>query len=82
MMLMSLLLVLSLERLITKTPNWHIEKYTAQYRAFLQDKGLIKFQEGKEGEEESKEVSSTNRTPPRPVRYAPVHKSYRQAPPL
>lgn len=51
MMLMSLLLVLSLERLITKTPNWHIEKYAAQYRAFLQDKGLIKFQEGNEGEE-------------------------------
>ncbi|CAI3964911.1 beta-lactamase regulator AmpE [Alteromonas macleodii] len=58
MMLMSLLLVLSLERLITKTPNWHIEKYAAQYRAFLQDKGLIKFQEGNEGEERSKKVSS------------------------
>lgn len=59
MMLMSLLLVLSLERLITKTPNWHIEKYAAQYRAFLQDKGLIKFQEGNEGEEGSKKASST-----------------------
>ena len=59
MMLMSLLLVLSLERLITKTPNWHIEKYAAQYRAFLQDKELIKFQEENEGEEGSKKVSST-----------------------
>ena len=57
MMLMSLLLVLSLERLITKTPNWHIEKYAARYRAFLQDKGLIKFQEDNEGK--SKKASST-----------------------
>ena len=35
MMLMSLLLVLSLERLITKTPNWHIEKYAAQYLSLI-----------------------------------------------
>jgi len=60
MMLMSLLLVLSLERLITKTPNWHIERYAAQYRAFLQDKGLIKFQEtDEEREGKGKKASST-----------------------
>ena len=60
MMLMSLLLVLSLERLITKTPNWHIERYAAQYRAFLQDKGLIKFQEtDEEREDKDKKASST-----------------------
>jgi len=53
MMLMSLLLVLSLERLITKTPNWHIEKYAGQYRAFLQDKGLMQFQEGEGGNEKA-----------------------------
>ena len=59
MMLMSLLLVLSLERLITKTPNWHIEKYAAQYRIFLQDKGLVKAREKDEGgEEESDKTSS------------------------
>ncbi len=38
MMLMSLLLVLSLERLITKTPHWHIEKYASQYRDFVFEK--------------------------------------------
>lgn len=53
MMLMSLLLVLSLERLITKTPNWHIEKYAGQYRAFLQDKGLMQFQESEGGNEKA-----------------------------
>ena len=63
MMLMSLLLVLSLERLITKTPNWHIEKYAVQYRAFLHDKGLIKLKEigeesREEGNEERKPASS------------------------
>ena len=41
MMLMSLLLVLSLERLISKTPSWHIEKYASQYRDFLQKKGWL-----------------------------------------
>ena len=41
MMLMSLLLVLSLERPISKTPSWHIEKYASQYRDFLQKKGWL-----------------------------------------
>ena len=57
MMLMSLLLILSLERLMTKTPNWHVEKYAAQYRAFLQNKGLLKFQEENTGDKESKKSS-------------------------
>ena len=58
MMLMSLLLVLSLERLIIKTPNWHVEKYAAQYRAFLQKNGLFKFQERNENGKDSEKVSS------------------------
>ncbi|APE06720.1 MAG: regulatory signaling modulator protein AmpE [Alteromonas sp.] len=41
MILMSLLLVLSLERLISKEPNWHIEKYASQYREWLTGKGWI-----------------------------------------
>ena len=45
MMLMSLLLVLSLERLITKDSKWHIEKYAAVYRDFLHDKGFISLRE-------------------------------------
>ena len=35
MMLMSLLLVLSLERLITKDSHWHIETYATKYRQLL-----------------------------------------------
>ena len=58
MMLMSLLLVLSLERLITKTPNWHIEKYAGQYRALLKDMGLINLYEEKESEDARKKASS------------------------
>ncbi|WP_338518507.1 beta-lactamase regulator AmpE [Alteromonas gracilis] len=42
MMLMSLLLVLSLERLITKSRYWHVETYAAMYRRFLNDKGWLK----------------------------------------
>lgn len=41
MILMSLLLVLSLERLISKEPNWHIEKYASQYREWLTGKGWL-----------------------------------------
>ena len=39
MMLMSLLLVLSLERIISKDTNWHIETYAASYRQFMAEKG-------------------------------------------
>ncbi|CAD5262576.1 AmpE protein [Alteromonas sp. 38] len=38
MILMSLLLVLSLERLITKTPVWHIERYAAAYQNWLNER--------------------------------------------
>jgi AmpE protein len=38
MILMSLLLVLSLERLVSKEPRWHIEKYASQYREWLIEK--------------------------------------------
>lgn len=41
MMLMSLLLVLSLERLITKDTHWHVETYANQYRQFVIDKGWL-----------------------------------------
>lgn len=41
MMLMSLLLVLSLERLITKDTHWHVETYANQYRQFLIDKDWL-----------------------------------------
>ncbi|MCG8497085.1 beta-lactamase regulator AmpE [Alteromonas sp. 07-89-2] len=56
MMLMSLLLVLSLERLITKDSKWHIEKYAAVYRDFLHDKGFISL---RESEHEGSKASST-----------------------
>ena len=36
MILMTLLLVLSLERVVSKDANWHIERYAAQYRAWLE----------------------------------------------
>ena len=67
MMLMSLLLVLSLERLITKTPNWHIEKYAAQYRDFLHDKGLLKLK--KSEEESEKETNEEMPSAPSAVLY-------------
>jgi AmpE protein len=38
MILMSLLLVLSLERLITKTPVWHIERYAVAYQNWLYER--------------------------------------------
>ncbi|MDO6568298.1 beta-lactamase regulator AmpE [Alteromonas sp. 1_MG-2023] len=38
MILMSLLLVLSLERLITKTPVWHIERYAVAYQNWLSER--------------------------------------------
>lgn len=41
MILMSLLLVLSLERLMSKAPSWHIEKYASQYREWLTGKGWL-----------------------------------------
>lgn len=42
MMLISLLIVLSLERSLTKTPAWHVETYAAQFRRWVTDKGWIK----------------------------------------
>lgn len=41
MILMSLLLVLSLERLISKESRWHIEKYASQYRDWLFEKNWL-----------------------------------------
>ncbi|MDB2330896.1 beta-lactamase regulator AmpE [Alteromonas sp.] len=41
MILMSLLLVLSVERLVNKQPNWHIEKYAEQYREWIAGKGWL-----------------------------------------
>ncbi|WP_421132192.1 beta-lactamase regulator AmpE [Alteromonas sp. A079] len=41
MILMSLLLVLSMERLVTKQPHWHIEKYAEKYRAWTTEKGWL-----------------------------------------
>ncbi|WP_420933630.1 beta-lactamase regulator AmpE [Alteromonas sp. A081] len=41
MILMSLLLVLSLERLVSKEPRWHIEQYASQYREWLIKKNWL-----------------------------------------
>ncbi len=41
MMLISLLLVLAIERNGVKTPHWHIEHYGARYRSWLTDKGWL-----------------------------------------
>ena len=42
MILMSLLLVLSLERVVGKSPQWHIEYYAARYREWTISKGWLK----------------------------------------
>lgn len=42
MMLISLLIVLSLERSLEKTPAWHVETYAATFRQWVMDKGWIK----------------------------------------
>ena len=42
MILMSLLLVLSLERVVGKSPQWHIEYYAAQYREWAASKDWLK----------------------------------------
>ena len=39
MILMSLLLVLSLERIISKGTDWHIETYAVSYRQFMTENG-------------------------------------------
>ncbi|MCU7555552.1 beta-lactamase regulator AmpE [Alteromonas sp. ASW11-19] len=41
MMLISLLLVLAIERSGVKTPHWHIEYYGTRYRSWLTDKGWL-----------------------------------------
>lgn len=41
MILMSLLLVLSIERLVAKTSKWHGEFYVRAYREWLEQKGLL-----------------------------------------
>ena len=41
MILMSLLLVLSIERLVNKQPNWHVEKYAEQYREWIAGRGWL-----------------------------------------
>ncbi|GEA10660.1 beta-lactamase regulator AmpE [Alteromonas sp. KUL49] len=41
MILMSLLLVLSIERLVAKTSRWHGEFYVRAYRDWLEQKGLL-----------------------------------------
>jgi len=41
MILMSLLLVLSLERIVTKAPEWHIARYANMYQASLQKRGWL-----------------------------------------
>lgn len=42
MMLISLLIVLSLERSLEKTPAWHVERYAEQFRRWATDRGWIK----------------------------------------
>lgn len=41
MMLISLLIVLSLERSLEKTPAWHIETYASQFRDWVVQKGWL-----------------------------------------
>ena len=41
MILMSLLLILSLERIMTKSPTWHIEYYANRYQDWLQERGWL-----------------------------------------
>lgn len=41
MILMSLLLILSLERIVTKSPTWHIEYYANRYQDWLQKRGWL-----------------------------------------